>query len=67
MKKKINSITVIIACVMAAAFFGYTDNYYHSVDPVEATSDTESVDVEKTDFGYFYDGLGTDKCLKVFQ
>ncbi len=63
MKKKIISITIIIACLLTAAFFGYTGNYYHCVDPEEATSDAESVDVSETDFGYFYDGPGTDKCL----
>lgn len=63
MKKKIIATIVIIICVLFGAFFIYTGRYYHCKDPREAVSSTDTVKVQKTDYGYFFDGPGTDKCL----
>lgn len=63
MKKKSISIILIVVLLLAALFFGYTGNYYHCTDRDEALESTSDVSVEKTDYGYFFDGPGTDKCL----
>lgn len=62
MKKKIVSTTIIIICLLACLFFGYTGNYYHTTDK-NALKSTLDVSVSKTDFGYFFDGPSEDKCL----
>lgn len=54
---------VIIIAAMCLIFAGYVSNYYHAADPEEAVSDTENVNVIKTDTGYLYDGPGDDNAL----
>ena len=58
-KRIIIGIVIIIAA-LGLIFAGYVGNYYHASDPVEALSDTENVNVIKTDTGYLYDGPGDD-------
>lgn len=63
MKKRILSTTLIAILLIIFLFFGYVGNYYHCTDPKEAVAGTDSVDVKKTDFGYLFDGPGTESCL----
>ena len=63
MKRKTISIIIIVILLMGSLFFGYTGNYYRCSDPKEALESTDDVKVEKTDFGYFFDGPGKDKCM----
>lgn len=66
MKKRLVRILIIIAAalgVLAAAFFIYVGDYYKAIDRENALADTYSVNVSKTDFGYFFDGPGEDAAV----
>ena len=54
---------VIVIAALGLLFAEYVGNYYHAVNPEEAISDTEMVQVIQTDTGYLYDGPGEDDAL----
>lgn len=63
MNRKVISVISIILSLVCIIFLVYTGRYYHCSDPAEAIRNTDTVLVKKTDFGYFFDGPGTDRCL----
>ena len=54
---------MIVLLLLAAAFFVYTARYYHAADSAAAALVSDDVVVEKTDFGWRFDGPADDTAL----
>ena len=63
MKKKRWIIPAAVLVLLVAAFFAYTMNYYHASDEGLQALESDDVIVEKTDFGWFFDGPAADTAL----
>ena len=65
MKKKRRLITIIALLLPALAFFIYTLRYYHADETAAAALESDNVLVEKTDFGWRFDGPA-DEAAFIF-
>ena len=63
MKKKHWIIPAAVLLLAVAAFLAYTMNYYHASDEGLRALGSDGVIVEKTDFGWFFDGPAADTAL----
>lgn len=63
MKKKRWLIPAAVLLLAVAAFLAYTMNYYHASDEGLRALGSDDVIVEKTDFGWFFDGPAKDTAL----
>lgn len=62
--KQIGMAVFIAIAVLLALFFFYTENYYHAGSAAYASlASTESVDVIMEDWGFCFDGPGTEDIL----
>lgn len=76
-KKKMNKrvhlkmffLTLVIGLVLLAiTSFVYLNIYYHAGEKAQSAMEgNDSVKVEKTDGGYFFDGPGQDKAIIFYQ
>ncbi len=63
MKKKILIILLVLLGILIGSCVWYINDYYHVTDKNMALSNTDTVQVMETDFGYSFDGPGEDNAL----
>lgn len=64
MKKKLRIIIPsALLCAIAVLCIWYVNDYYHVTSKDDALSNTDTVQVFKTDFGYMFDGPGEISAL----
>lgn len=63
LKKKRWILPAAVLLLAVIAFLAYTSNYYHAADVGLRALESDGVTVEKTDFGWFFDGPAADAAL----
>lgn len=63
MKRKILIVILALIGILVGVCIAYVGDYYHVTDKDAALSDTDTVKVTKTSFGYLFDGPGEDSAL----
>ena len=64
MKKKVVLLPAVLLALLAAAFFAYAGAYYHATAAATAAlSGSGTVEVRRTDYGWFFDGPSGDSAL----
>lgn len=63
MKKRLWLIPLLLLLLLAAAFFVYTGSYYRADAAALSALESDAVAVERTDFGWRFDGPASDTAL----